>query len=773
MRQRLDLRSASALILAFSLALGACGPLGRASAGDYVAEGKRRLEAKDYENAAIAFRKAIQKDPKLGEAYYLLAVTDMERGGDITRAFTSLHEAMNLMPTNEDVKKRLAEIYLFAYVHQGSVEKYPLQQARGIAQSLLQQNPKSYAGLMLRAHAALMEDQPQEARGYFEQALAQKPGAPEALAGFGLACVRVKDLAAGEQALRKALEADPRFHPAYDTLYALYFASRRLDEAEALLARRIAANPDNPAARTALAYHYFRLRKDQEMQDALAPLTASGSPYARGHLAAGDFYRSLGKIPEARAKYEEGLRAAGSTDAALATEYRKRLANLLLIEGKRDEAEKAYAGVLEEAPKDPESRARRALLNMEKDAAASLREFEALVKENPNNPLLRYNLGLARIANRQDEEARTAMIEASRMQRNFLEPRLALAQMSLDAGRFREVQQYASEILTVNPAHPQGRYYRSAALTGLGNYPDARKNLKVLLDEFPSFREAHLQMAFLDLAERKFAEAESRLRTIYKDSSDIRALTGIAEVYLAQQRNAEALKLAQDELSRRPDDPRVRLLVARTALRTQNYPLAVDEFLRLAGRDQNWDYLYLQLGLAHQFNGDLPRAILAFRRAAQISPRNLEPVLRLAYAHEVAGQIQEAIAAYRQSLALNPNTPVAMNNLAYLLAEHGGDLDEALKLAPTALQQAPQQKYIADTVGWIFLKKKDVSSAVQIFSGLVRKYPEEAAFRFHLGAGLYEQGDRARAKAELQAALERQPPAAMEKQIRALLARIG
>lgn len=277
----------------------------------------------------------------------------------------------------------------------------------------------------------------------------------------------------------------------------------------------------------------------------------------------------------------------------------------------------------------------------------------------------------------------------------------------------------------------------------------------------------------VDLAERRYSAAEARLKELYEKTKDARALNGRVEVELAQNRQKEALRLAQGELERNPDDARIRLLVARTALRVAEYPLAVRELVRLAERDPNWDYLYLLLGQAHQLNGDLPRAILAFQRALQVTPNHLEATLRLAYAHESAGQVKEAIAAYRKALQIQPNTPIAMNNLAYLLSEHGGDLDEALKLAQLALQRVPQQPYIADTVGWVFYRKNDIEAAMQIFQGLVRKYPDEPAFRYHLGAALLRKGDKARAKAELQAALNHKPPADMEKKIRELLAQAG
>ncbi|MGQ9919314.1 MAG: tetratricopeptide repeat protein [Bryobacteraceae bacterium] len=763
---------AGVLVTALLLALSACSPAKRMVAERYYRQGQELFRNKKYDEAALAFRKAIQKSPDWGEPYYRLALCDLEKGGDLTRALQALRQAMALMPENEDVKVRLAGLYIMAYLMHGAVEDFPLRQAHEIAGSLLKKRPDSFEGQMLAGQIALLEKKPKEALGWFEKARGQKPDSALAVASSGITRIATGDEKAGEELLRRSLEMDPRLAPAWDALYNLCLRQRRTADAEAVCRERIAKNPKDAAARLMLANHFFRTQKPKEMEQALGPLLEPGAGYENGRLVAGDFYRSIGRIAEARAVYEAGLKET-EKDAARRTEYRKRLASLLLLEGRRDEAEKAYADVLEDAPKDPESRARRALLMLDKDAAAALKEFQQLAKDVPANPVIRFNLGLALLANRKMEEARTAFLEAARMQRNFLEPRLALAQMAMDREQWRELQQTAADVLTINPRHPEGRYFRAAAYTGLGNYDEAQKILAELLKEFPNYREAHLQMAFLDLAERRYGQAETRLRELYEKTKDVRALTGRVEVDLAQNRQKEGLALAQAELAKTPDDARLRLLVARTALRVADYPLAVRELIRLAERDPNWDYLYLLLGQAHQFNGDLPRAILAFQRALQITPSSLEATLRLAYAYETAGRYTEAIAAYRKALELNPNTPIAMNNLAYLLSEHGGDLDEALRLAQLALQKMPQQRYIADTVGWIFLKKNDVESAMQIFQGLVKKYPDEPAFRFHYGAALLKKGDKVRAKAELQAALENRPPADIEKKVKELLAQAG
>lgn len=748
--------------------LQACSSAKRFAAERYYRQGMDLYKARKFDEAAIAFRKAIQKNPQWGEPYYQLALCDLAKGGDVTRALVSLRQAMALMPQNTDVKVRLASLHILAYVQHGAIEDFPLKQAREISESLLKQKPDSFEGQLLAGQVALLEKNPKEALGWFEKALSQKPESPQALASVGIAQVSLGQYSEAEASLRKALDKEPRLGTAWDTLYLLALRQNRVADAEAICRLRIEKSPKDPAGRLMLANHFFRLQRTKEMEAALEPLLRGDGGYANGPLIVGDFYRNIGRLADARAMYEAGLKQAEQNSAAR-TEYRKRLANLLLLEGKREEAEKAYSDVLQDAPKDPESRARRALLLLEKDAAASLREFQQLVKDVPGNPVIRHNLGLALLANRRTEEARTAFLEAARMQRNYLEPRLALAQMALERDQWRELQQLASDVLTISPRHPEGRYFRAAAYTGLGNYEEARKILLELEKEFPNYREVQLQLAWLDLAEKRLAAAEARLKQLYEKTKDVRALNGRVELELAQNRQKEALALAQSELTKDPDNAQIRLLVARTALRTADYGLAARELIRLAERDPNWDYLYLLLGQAHQLNGDLQRAILAFQRALQLTPNSLEAALRLAYAHESAGQVAQAIAAYRKALEINPNTPIAMNNLAYLLSEHGGDLDEAQRLAQLALQRVPQQQYIADTLGWIYFKKNDLESALQIFQNLVRKYPDEPAFRYHLGAVLLKKGQKAQARAELQAALDNKPPAQLEKKIRDLL----
>jgi predicted Zn-dependent protease len=114
-----------------------------------------------------------------------------------------------------------------------------------------------------------------------------------------------------------------------------------------------------------------------------------------------------------------------------------------------------------------------------------------------------------------------------------------------------------------------------------------------------------------------------------------------------------------------------------------------------------------------------------------------------------------------------------LNNIAYSLAETGGNLDEALRLAQHALQKKPGHPTLTDTLGWIYLKKGMKDSAVQTFTNLVRQQPQDPTFRYHLGMAFLEKGDKTKAKSEFEKSLSNQPSSEDERKMRELIRSIG
>ena len=120
-------------------------------------------------------------------------------------------------------------------------------------------------------------------------------------------------------------------------------------------------------------------------------------------------------------------------------------------------------------------------------------------------------------------------------------------------------------------------------------------------------------------------------------------------------------------------------------------------------------------------------------------------------------KLDQARDHYQKALKIDPRFPPAANNLAYLYAEKGENLDEALTLAQAAKERVPDDPHISDTLGWVYYKKSIYGRAVTYLQEAGEKAPNNAAVRYHLGMAYFKNGDKANARKELKRALELNP----------------
>jgi tetratricopeptide (TPR) repeat protein len=76
-----------------------------------------------------------------------------------------------------------------------------------------------------------------------------------------------------------------------------------------------------------------------------------------------------------------------------------------------------------------------------------------------------------------------------------------------------------------------------------------------------------------------------------------------------------------------------------------------------------------------------------------------------------------------------------------------------LALAQKARELAPDLVNAADTLGWIQYKKGLHLAAVPLLEECVRKAPQSATYRYHLGMALVASGQNEKARGHLEAAL--------------------
>src|SRR6185503_1702270 len=101
------------------------------------------------------------------------------------------------------------------------------------------------------------------------------------------------------------------------------------------------------------------------------------------------------------------------------------------------------------------------------------------------------------------------------------------------------------------------------------------------------------------------------------------------------------------------------------------------------------------------------------------------------------------------------------------------NLEDAKTLAETALRELPDDPNVNDTVRWIYHKLGRGSAALQYLEKSVKASPNDATFKYHLGAVYYAAGDWDKARQQLTEALTLKSDFDGAADARATLSKIG
>ena len=134
-------------------------------------------------------------------------------------------------------------------------------------------------------------------------------------------------------------------------------------------------------------------------------------------------------------------------------------------------------------------------------------------------------------------------------------------------------------------------------------------------------------------------------------------------------------------------------------------------------------------------------AIKRLEAANERMPDTVEIKYELAMMYERNERLNDTERLLREVIALDPGHAHSYNALGYSLADRNQRLPEALKLITRALEIAPNDPFIMDSMGWIKFRLGDYVTAVQYLEKAYRVRPE-ADIAAHLGEALWMLGQR-------------------------------
>jgi tetratricopeptide (TPR) repeat protein len=393
-------------------------------------------------------------------------------------------------------------------------------------------------------------------------------------------------------------------------------------------------------------------------------------------------------------------------------------------------------------------------------------------------------------------------------------------------------------------------------------YPDklaALAMMRELAVPYPRMAEAHWSVARLARAAGDAPLALSEVRQARSLRPDWDMAVALEAELLQKSAPQQSLQVLRDYLAKHPNAYEMRLQYARVLVEQQQYPVARDEFQRVADHNpDNPDLVFAIALLSLQMNdlqgaetelkqalgkgkkdqdtvqyylGQLSEAkkqddeAIAHYREVQEGEHAFPSKMRVAYLlskqgkldearqflHQLkpadnlqrsqmvlveaqllrdAGQYDQAYQVLQQGLEQLPNHPVllyeaammadkigkydvteqylrkliqmnpqdanAYNALGYSLLERNVRIQEAVALVEQALQLAPDDASIIDSVGWGYYRSGKLDDSVKMLRRAFAANPDPE-IASHLGEVLWARGDKAEAKQILQTSLKAHP----------------
>jgi tetratricopeptide (TPR) repeat protein len=712
---------------------------------EYVRSGDAYVAKKQYKEAVVEYRNAVQRDPRFGEARAKLADAYFQTG-EVENAFREYIRAADLLPNDVTAQLKAGEMLLVG-------KRY--EDAKARAELALARAPQNVDAQILKANALAGLNNVDDAVKEVEDAIRRAPDRSASYANLGALQMIRGNREEAEAAFKQAAAMSPKSPQGYLALANFYWAAGRQKDAETQLKTALAVDPKDDLSNRALGYFYLGTGRAAEAE---APLKAVAEVSNEGKLTLSDYYLTVRRLGDAR----RTLEAVPQSDEQTYRTARLRLAGLDLQSGDRQHADALVDEVLAKEPQNTDALLLKAqLLVSDAKLDEALSVVRQAVANDPRSAQAQYALGRLLVAQRDSQDAMNAFNEALKLNPNLAEVEMELAKLHFEAGRIDLAEQFARNAVTKIPGYTEALILLAHIDLTKGRLESAERTLTALVKGNAGSPVIQTEFGRLQLAKKNRSEARAAFeRALSKDPKYVDALTALTQMDLEDKHQDVARARVDAAVKRNGKDGRTAALAGETYVALGDYAAAEPVLRQAIETDPSNLRTYGLLAQVLAAQKRLADGVREFETMAERAPKSVGVQTFVAVLLHVQNRTEEARAQYQKVLEIDPRAPVAANNLAWMYAVDGQQLDIALQLAQTAKAQLPDDPSVNDTLAWVYYKKNLSESAILILEPLTRQEPNNPTYRYHLGLAYAQAGKDSLARQSLERALALKLPAA-------------
>ena len=709
-----------------------------ASARDYLAKN-------DPKAAVIQVKNALQMNPDLPEARYLLGLA-LLRVGDPVGSETELRKALALNHPKELVVPSLATAMLaqgqykkltdeFAKIdlNQGTAKAelqtslaaaYGAQGNAGLARvalaGALAADPAYAPALIIQAREKAATREYDAALALVEGILAKTPANPEALklkADIQAYGKNQQDEALGTY--RKAIEAKADFAAAHSAIITMLVQQGKLDEASKQLEqlRQVAANhPQTKYLETLVAYAKKDFKGARELAQQLIRVAPN---YVAGLQLAGAIELQTNSLLQAEAYLAKAVQAA--PEAPLA---RRLLVTTYLRSGQPAKALATLQPALKGEISDGPTLALAGEVYLQNGDNSKAEEFfSKAASQDPKNTRARTALALTRLVSGKDEVAFEELQDIAASDSGTTAD-LALISAHLRRKEYDKALKAIDGLEKKQPDKPLAANLRGRVLLAKQDAAGARKSFERSVAIDPAFFPSVASLAALDLVDKKPEDARKRFEAVLaKNPKNGQALLALAELRARSGGDrAEIAELITRAVTANPTDKSPRLLLVELHLRGKDFKQALSVAQSAVAAVPDSPELLDALGRAQEASGDSNQAIATFGKVASMQPLSPMPQMRLADAYMRAKNKDGAAQSLRKAIDIKPDLLDAQRGLI-LLAIDGKSYQDAVVIARNIQKQRPKEPVGYQFEGDIAAEQKKWDVAAQAYRSGLKQGP--------------------------------------------------